>query len=79
MCGGCCGDSVADEEAGEIPKAFIVLKEIATRAGADGIRVESSSTIQACSRNRIHRTNSKIGIGKILRRTLVARERAKLV
>ena len=68
-----------DEEAGEIPKAFIVLKEIATE---QELMEYVSNRVARYKRVRVIEFIEQIpksASGKILRRTLVARERAKLV
>jgi len=68
-----------DEEAGEIPKAFVVLKEIATE---HELMEYVSNQVARYKRVRVIEFIEQIpksASGKILRRTLVARERAKLV
>jgi acyl-CoA synthetase (AMP-forming)/AMP-acid ligase II len=67
-----------DEEAGEIPKAFIVLKAIATE---QELMEYVSNQVARYKRIRVIEFIEQIpksASGKILRRTLVARERAKL-
>jgi len=71
---------VADEEAGELPKAFVVR-----RAGADGVGAEELMAFVAARvapYKKIRRLEfieqiPKSASGKILRRLLVERERAK--
>jgi len=79
MCGGCCGDSVARRRGRRDTKAFIVLKEIATE---QELMEYVSNRVARYKRVRVIEFIEQIpksASGKILRRTLVARERAKLV
>ena len=71
---------VADEDAGEIPKAFIVLKP---DADASVNEIVDAINSQIAPYKKIRQVESATEIpkslaGKILRRVLVERERAKL-
>ena len=66
-----------DEEAGEIPKAFVVLKEIATEQELMEYVANQVSRYKRIRVVEFIEQIPKSASGKILRRNLVARERAK--
>jgi acyl-CoA synthetase (AMP-forming)/AMP-acid ligase II len=69
----------ADEEAGEVPKAYIVLKPDATPVGAEALMAWVAERVAPHKRIRhVEFTDQipKSASGKILRRVLIDRERA---
>jgi acyl-CoA synthetase (AMP-forming)/AMP-acid ligase II len=69
---------VPDEEAGEIPKAFVVLKGQVTPAEIMAFVAERVAPHKKIRRVEVVDQIPKATSGKILRRVLVERERAKL-
>ncbi|HLZ20834.1 MAG TPA: AMP-binding protein [Ktedonobacterales bacterium] len=70
---------VADEEAGEVPKAVVVLKSHAS-ASSDDLIAYVAERVAPHKRIRLVELSDEIpksASGKILRRVLIARERAK--
>ena len=69
-----------DEEAGEVPKAFVVLRE---GAGATAEEIMAHVAAQVSPQKKVRRVEfidaiPKVPSGKILRRQLVERDRARL-
>jgi acyl-coenzyme A synthetase/AMP-(fatty) acid ligase len=68
---------VADEEAGEVPKAFVVLKAEATAEQIMAFVAERVAPYKKLRALEITDAIPKSPSGKILRRVLVERERAR--
>ena len=68
---------LADEEAGQVPKAFVVLKGAGHRRGDPGVRRRAGGALQEAATDRVHRPDPEVASGKILRRVLIDRERAQ--
>ncbi|CAN5640937.1 hypothetical protein BH10CHL1_BH10CHL1_39830 [soil metagenome] len=67
-----------DEEAGEVPKAFIVLKEEISAEAIMAYVAERVAPYKKIRRLEIVNQIPKSASGKILRRVLVEQERAKM-
>ena len=67
-----------DEEAGEVPKAFVVLQGRGDGRGSDGVRRGRVAPYKKVRRLEFVAEIPKSPSGKILRRVLVERERAAL-
>ena len=68
-----------DEEAGEIPKAFVVLKEDVTPAEIMNFVAERVAPYKRVRQVEIIEQIPKSASGKILRRILIERERLQAV
>jgi acyl-CoA synthetase (AMP-forming)/AMP-acid ligase II len=68
---------VPDEEAGEVPKAFVVLKGSATAEDIMGFLAERVAPYKKVRSLEVTDQIPKSPSGKILRRMLVERERAR--
>ena len=53
-----------DEEAGEVPKAFVALSGEATRGGDHGLRRRARGALQAPARLRDHRRDPEVAVGQ---------------
>ena len=65
-----------DEDAGEVPKAFVVARAPLTAAGVMDYVAARVGAYERVRRRRLRRPVPKSASGKILRRVLVERERA---